>query len=471
MVFSSCVFLFVYLPLVFIIYYVFLKEKMNKKNMFLFIVSILFYAWGEPKFILIMLLSIFINWRIGILIDKYNNKNNLKKAKIYLVTGIIINVFILFIFKYLMFTINNINSIFNLSIRVPQIALPIGISFFTFQAISYIVDVYRKNGKVQKEFMNLGLYISFFPQLIAGPIVRYETVAYDIENRKESFEEVSQGVCRFIIGLAKKVIISNNLAIVADMAFSQGNLSVGFAWVGAIAYTFQIFFDFSGYSDMAIGLGKMFGFHFLENFNYPFISKSIGELWRRWHISLTTWFKDYVYFPLGGSRVKRKSRVYFNLFVVWFLTGIWHGANWTYLCWGMFFFILQVIEKITNFEKKKSRVPFLRHFYTMFMFVIGIVLFRASSIHDAFEYFKCMFGLSKNLLWDAKATLYIKENLLFFIIAIFASIPTSKFIKDKFKNKESFYDVLYVIGILAIFIISISFVVKGSYNPFIYFNF
>ena len=470
MVFSSCVFLFVFLPLVLIIYYVFLKGEINKKNMFLFISSILFYAWGEPKFIFIMLLSIFVNWRIGILIDKYN-EDNPKKAKTYLAIGIVINVFILFIFKYLMFTINNINSIFGLTIKVPQIALPIGISFFTFQAISYIVDVYRKNGKVQKRFMNLGLYIAFFPQLIAGPIVRYETVAYDIENRKESFEQISQGVCRFIVGLAKKVIISNNLATVADMAFSQNNLSVGFAWVGAIAYTFQIFFDFSGYSDMAIGLGKMFGFHFLENFNYPFIAKSVGELWRRWHISLTTWFKDYVYFPLGGSRVKTKSRLYFNLFVVWFLTGIWHGANWTYLCWGMFFFILQVIEKITNFEKRKSRIPGLRNFYTMFMFVIGIVLFRASSIHAAFDYFKCMFGFSQNLLWDAKATLYIKENLIFFIIAIFASIPTSKFIKSKLQNKESLYDVLYVIGILIIFIISISFIVKGSYNPFIYFNF
>ena len=330
MVFSSSAFLFVFLPLVLIIYYVFLKGEINKKNMFLFISSILFYAWGEPKFIFIMLLSIFLNWRIGILIDKYNEDNS-KKAKTYLVIGIVINVFILFIFKYLMFTINNINSIFGLTIKVPQIVLPIGISFFTFQAISYIIDVYRKNGKVQKKFMNLGLYISFFPQLIAGPIVRYETVAYDIENRKESFEQISQGVCRFIVGLAKKVIISNNLATVADMAFSQDNLSVGFAWIGAIAYTFQIFFDFSGYSDMAIGLGRMFGFQFLENFNYPYISKSVSEFWRRWHISLTTWFKDYIYFPLGGSRVKSKFRLFFNMFVVWFLTGVWHGANWTFI--------------------------------------------------------------------------------------------------------------------------------------------
>ena len=470
MVFSSSAFLFVFLPLVLIIYYVFLKREINKKNMFLFISSILFYAWGEPKFIFIMLLSIFLNWRIGILIDKYNEDNS-KKAKTYLVIGIVINVFILFIFKYLMFTINNINSIFGLTIKVPQIVLPIGISFFTFQAISYIIDVYRKNGKVQKKFMNLGLYISFFPQLIAGPIVRYETVAYDIENRKESFEQISQGVCRFIVGLAKKVIISNNLATVADMAFSQDNLSVGFAWIGAIAYTFQIFFDFSGYSDMAIGLGRMFGFQFLENFNYPYISKSVSEFWRRWHISLTTWFKDYIYFPLGGSRVKSKFRLFFNMFVVWFLTGVWHGANWTFILWGVINYIVLVIEKSTKFEKRKKQIPFLRHIYVIILVCLGWVTFRADNIHIAFEYYKSLFGLSKNAFWDVKATLYIKENLIFFIIAIFASIPTSKIIKSKFKNKESLYNVLYVIGILIIFIISISFIVKGSYNPFIYFNF
>lgn len=469
MLFSSSIFLFVFLPLCIVIYFKILKGNRKMQNIFLFIFSILFYAWGEPKFVLIMLLSIFLNWKFGLLVDKYRDEK--KKAKLVIVICVTINLMILFIFKYLTFVLTNVNNIFNMDLNIPTIALPIGISFFTFQAISYVIDVYRKNGEVQEKFINVGLYISFFPQLIAGPIVRYETVAYDIEHRVETFEKFSSGVCRFILGLGKKVLLANNLAIVADAAYSQNNISVAFAWLGAIAYMFQIFFDFSGYSDMAIGLGRMFGFQFLENFNYPYISKSVSEFWRRWHISLTTWFKDYIYFPLGGSRVKSKFRLFFNMFVVWFLTGVWHGANWTFILWGLINYIVLVIEKSTKFEKRKKQIPFLRHLYVIILVCLGWVTFRADNIHVAFEYYKSLFGLSKNAFWDAKATLYLKENIFFFIGAIICSTPAIKILNSKIRNKGKLYDCVYVLGMLLIFILSISYIVKGSYNPFIYFNF
>ncbi|WP_411328725.1 MBOAT family O-acyltransferase [Anaerofustis stercorihominis] len=307
MLFSSNIFIFIFLPIVLFVYYFLLGKSRNLQNIFLFIASLFFYAWGEPKFVLIMLLSIIYNWLMGLLVNKYRDNNKISKLIIFV--DVLGNLFIIFIFKYLMFTINNINSIFDLSLNVPNIALPIGISFFTFQAISYVIDVYRGKGEAQSNLINVGLYISLFPQLIAGPIVRYETVSYEIKNRKENIDDFTDGVVRFIVGLGKKVIISNNMALVADKAFNLINsssspieeISILMSWLGAISYTLQIYFDFGGYSDMAIGLGKMFGFHFLENFNYPYISKSATEFWRRWHISLSSWFRDYVYIPLGGS--------------------------------------------------------------------------------------------------------------------------------------------------------------------------
>lgn len=469
MLFSSTIFLFVFLPLSILIYFTILKNKRKAQNIFLFFISIFFYAWGEPKFVLIMLLSIFLNWRFGILIDKYRENKN--RSYFIITISIVINLTILFIFKYLTFVLTNINNIFNMNLKIPSIALPIGISFFTFQAISYLIDIYRKNGEVQRSFMNVGLYISFFPQLIAGPIVRYETVAYDIENRVETFEKFSSGVCRFILGLSKKVILANNLALVADAAYTQNEISVGFAWLGGAAYMFQIYFDFSGYSDMAIGLGKMFGFKFLENFDYPYMSKSVSEFWRRWHISLTTWFKDYIYFPLGGSRVKNKFRVFFNMFVVWFLTGVWHGANWTFILWGLLNYLFLVVEKLTKFEKKTNQISFLRHIYVILVVYLGWVTFRADNIHMAVVYYKSLFGINGNSIWDAKATLYLKENVFFFIGAIICSTPLIKKVNSKIKHKGKVYDVIYIVGMLLIFIISISYIVKGSYNPFIYFNF
>ncbi|MDD3926872.1 MAG: MBOAT family protein, partial [bacterium] len=349
MLFSSSVFIFLFLPVTILVYYALIKNR-PLQNILLLIVSLLFYAWGEPWFVFVMIGSIISNWFFGLLIDKH--RDSPAKVKFLLVAMLAFNLSVMFIFKYLVFALVNINGLLKTHITVPDITLPIGISFFTFQAMSYVLDVYRKKGDVQINPLNVGLYISFFPQLIAGPIVRYQTIAEMINGRKENFDDFSQGVCRFIVGLAKKILLANTLALVADKAFSlpAGELSVTFAWLGAIAYAFQIFFDFSGYSDMAIGLGKMFGFHFDENFNYPYISKSVSEFWRRWHISLGTWFRDYVYFPLGGSRVTSRGRLVLNLFIVWLLTGIWHGANWTLIIWGLYYFVFITTEKLTGLD-------------------------------------------------------------------------------------------------------------------------
>ncbi len=373
-------------------------------------------------------------------------------------------------FKYLTFTISSINQFFGLSLNVPSIALPIGISFFTFQAMSYVIDVYRGE-TYQKNILNVGLYISFFPQLIAGPIVRYETVANQIEYRKETFSNFSSGIYRFILGLGKKVLIANTMAVVADTFFDGNisNISCLSAWVGAVAYTFQIFFDFSGYSDMAIGLGRMFGFNFLENFRYPYISTSITEFWRRWHISLGTWFRDYLYFPLGGSRVEKKSRLVFNLFVVWLMTGIWHGANWTFIVWGLMYFVLLVIEKQTGIHKSEKFKP-VRYIYTIFFVIIGWVIFRASSIENAVEYIGAMFGFS-GILSDNSALFYLKENVFGFVLALLASTPVFRKLYEKYLSESKSGQVLVAVSLIIIFLLSIIYIVKGTYNPFIYFNF
>lgn len=467
MLFSSTIFLFLFLPFVLLIYYNPIIKNRTFKNIFLTCASLLFYAWGEPKFVFVMMLSILMNWLLALLVDKYR-KN--KKVKIIVAVAVIANMGLLFVFKYLNFTVETINSTFNANIVLKKIALPIGISFFSFQALSYVIDVYRKDGKVQKNPLNVALYISLFPQLIAGPIVRYETVAKEINDRNENIEDFSNGVLRFIVGFCKKVLIANNLALVADKAFSlvENDLSVGMAWVGAFAYAFQIFFDFGGYSDMAIGLGKMFGFHFLENFNYPYISKSISEFWRRWHISLGTWFRDYVYFPLGGSRVKTKLRLVFNLFVVWSLTGLWHGANWTFIVWGLMYFILLTLEKVFGIDKKMKKFSYL---YTMLFVLIGWVIFRADSIQVAFTYLKTMIGIGSNGLIDNQFILYISLYKYYFIVAILCSFPLKQLINKKIKLQGKIYNTLSTICIMVLFIVSISFLVKGSYNPFIYFNF
>lgn len=468
MLFSTTTFIIIFLPIVIAIYYGLLRKTKTLKNIFLLLASIVFYAWGEPYFVVIMILSIFANWIFGLWIDKYREEKG--KARIVLILMLVFNLTILGIFKYLNFLVINLNEILNTNFPVPHIVLPIGISFFTFQAISYVIDIYKKDAKVQKNPLNMGLYISFFPQLIAGPIVRYKTIAEQIETRQESFEKFSQGVMRFIKGLIKKVLLSNSLAIVADKAFESlpTEISVGFAWLGVIGYTLQIYFDFSGYSDMAIGLAKMFGFELEENFNYPYLSKSITEFWRRWHISLGTWFRDYVYIPLGGSRVG-KTRLLFNLFVVWTLTGLWHGANWTFIAWGIFYFIWLSLEKLTGLNGNKSEnkmINLLKHGYTLFLVMIGWVIFRSDSLGQAVQYINAMFGISGNCLWDSQTILYVKEYGIYFLFGILLSMPLFSKLE---KSKKLRY--VYAIALLIAFNVSMCYIIKGTYNPFIYFNF
>ena len=470
MLFSSSVFIYLFLPITLFGYFVVFRKSRKCQNIFLLFVSLFFYAWGEPKFVLIMLLSIFMNWLFGVLV----NKENKKIGKIIVGCTVVFNLAILFVFKYLMFSMEVVTEIFNINMKIPNIALPIGISFFTFQAMSYVIDVYRGCGQVQKNILNVGLYISFFPQLIAGPIVRYETIADQIENRRETLNDFADGFGRFIIGLSKKVLLANNFAVVADELFDSlaggTGISVASAWLGAICYTLQIFFDFSGYSDMAIGLGKMFGFHFLENFNYPYISKSVSEFWRRWHISLGTWFRDYVYIPLGGSRVN-KPRLVFNLFVVWFLTGVWHGANWTFITWGLMYFVLLAIEKLTVFGKLLEKAKVFNWIYTILFVVCGWVLFRANSITDAFIYLKSMFGISSNAFCDETFKQFFLQIFVYLVCGILFSFPFIAKVSKKIKKYSLFYDVTYIIVMIVLLVASVSNIVSDSYNPFIYFNF
>ncbi len=431
-----------------LLYYTAFFKFPTGRNILLLVFSLLFYAWGEPKFVLVMVCSIILNYIFGLLVTR-------ESKKIWVIIALAFNLGLLFVFKYLTYSLELIG------IRMIQIALPIGISFFTFQALSYVLDVYRDDAPVQKNPLNVGLYISFFPQLIAGPIVRYDTFASQIKNRIHTVEKFSDGIVRFCMGLGKKVLIANNMALVADKAFAMdGNMTVLFSWLGAISYMLQIYFDFSGYSDMAIGLAKMFGFDLLENFNYPYISKSITEFWRRWHISLSTWFRDYVYIPLGGSRVKSQKRLAFNLFIVWTLTGIWHGANFTFLLWGLYYFVLLTVEKLTDIAKNE-KFAVIRHITTLLLVLFGWVVFRADNISSAVEYFKIMFG--GGVFYSSSVLFYLNEYKWFYILGVICSIPL-------FKDKK-WLDTLLRIAAPIILVISISYIVKGAYNPFIYFNF
>jgi alginate O-acetyltransferase complex protein AlgI len=469
MLFPSEVFLFVFLPTVLVVYYVFLRKTKALKNIFLLVASLFFYAWGEPTYVFLMIGSILFNWLFGILVDRFRDKTVVAKLCIFfMVLG---NIAMLGWFKYSEFVVLQINRFLHTDIPVPEVALPIGISFFTFQAMSYVIDVYRKKGKVQYNPLQVGLYVSLFPQLIAGPIVRYETVAEQIEHRVENFKDFSAGVTRFCIGLGKKVLIANNMAVVADAAFdliinNEFQASMGMAWLGAIAYTFQIFFDFSGYSDMAIGLGQMFGFHFEENFNYPYISSTVTEFWRRWHISMQTWFRDYVYIPLGGSRVS-KPRLIFNIFVVWLCTGIWHGANWTFIAWGLMYFVILTFERLTGLSKKNH---WWGHIYTMVLVIIGWVIFRSTGMGAAFLYIKAMFGIGAKGICDKAVWAYIAQNWIYFVFAIIGCAPIVPAIDKKLRENKA-WNFLYTVGIVVILVVSVSFISNNAYNPFIYFNF
>lgn len=464
MVFSSTEFLFIFFPIVILLYFNPLLKKFKKserkiKNAIMLIASLVFYAWGEPRFIFIMLGSIFVNWIFGLLIDKHDEFHGKRKA--VLVVSIVFNLCLLFVFKYLAFTLNN------LGVDI-SITLPIGISFFTFHIMSYLFDLYKRKTGVQKNILKLALYISMFPQLVAGPIVRYETVAASLSDRKETPEDFTAGLSRFVFGLGKKLILSNYFAVVADNIFgSPVQISVAAAWLGAICYTLQIFFDFSGYSDMAIGMARMFGFRFLENFNYPYIAKSITDFWRRWHMSLSSWFRDYVYIPLGGNR-KGKVRQILNLLIVWFLTGFWHGANWTFMCWGLLYFLLLVFEKFTRFPE---RIKAFSHIYTIFFVILAWVLFRSDSIGAAGDYIASMFGMSGGNLVDPIFFVHFFSVKWVLLAGILLSAPIVPFFRDRFFKNEKARDIFKSVGVLVVFILAILLSIKSTYNPFIYFNF
>ena len=472
MLFSSTTFIYLFLPIILVLYYTVFRRSRLGKNILLFLGSLFFYAWGEPKFVFVMLLSIVVNWFFGLMVHRYRDRTVLSKTLLGI--DVFLNLALLFVFKYLGFTASVIRDLSGAELTVPEIALPIGISFFTFQALSYVVDVYRQKGDVQTNILYVGLYISFFPQLIAGPIVRYETIAEEIQSRQETLEDFTKGFSRFIVGLGKKVLLANGFALIADAVFdlskSGTELSVLLSWLGALAYTFQIFFDFGGYSDMAIGLGQMFGFHFLENFNYPYISTSVSEFWRRWHISLGSWFRDYLYIPLGGNRVS-KGRNICNLFIVWFATGLWHGANFTFIVWGLLYFLLLTAEKFLKLEKWTGKgITAIKWLYTMLFVIIGWVIFRVETISDGWVFLQSMFGFRGNPLTDGVFTEYFRQNTLLLLCGILLSTPLFRWLKEKTAN-STLADYIRVIALFAVFLLSIVSLVSNSYNPFIYFNF
>mgnify|MGYP002623747541 CR=1 FL=1 len=469
MLFSSMTFVYMFLPIVLLLYLVTKKELHNP---ILLVASLIFYAWGEPKYLAIMLLTILINYFGAIVISKYP-----QHKKLTLVATIIANLGFLIYFKYFNFLIANCNGIFHSHIHPLNIIMPIGISFYTFQALSYVIDVYRGECAVQKNIYKLALFICLFPQLIAGPIVKYHDIEEQIDSREVNFDKVNLGVKRFIIGLSKKMLIANTMGAIADKIFIQDphNFSHAIAWLGSVAYTLQLYFDFSGYSDMAIGLGLIFGFKFMENFNYPYISKSITEFWRRWHISLSTWFKQYVYISLGGNRAG-KLKTLRNLGIVFLLTGIWHGAEWTFVIWGIwhgFFIILEKILNIKEFDAKPHSlwVNVLRHIYCIFAFSVGWVIFRAPDIHYAFEYIMNMFGVLKlNPSMFAYHSAYYVENIeiITFIAAILCAVPLfRRMLEIKNKYAKAFVN----IWLLVLFLLSSVSIAANTYNPFIYFRF
>jgi len=468
MVFSSSIFLFFFLPLVIFGYYLIRKDY---QIYFLLLSSLFFYAWGEPRYVLIMLLSIVINYTYGILINKSHANKIL--AKFLLVLAIISNLGILFYFKYLNFMLDTVNLIFNSGFQLREIIMPIGISFFTFQGMSYVIDLYWRKVDVQKNPAKLAFYISFFPQLIAGPIVRYIDIQEQIDKRIVSVEKFSSGAQRFVIGLAKKLIIANTLGEVVDLIFNVpvSEITAATAWLGIICYSFQIFFDFSGYSDMAIGLGKMFGFEFLENFNYPYISKSITEFWRRWHISLSSWFRDYVYIPLGGNR---KGNVYVNLLFVFILTGFWHGANFQFLVWGLWHGFFLIVERLFGMRKvkKQKNIP-LRYIGTMLIVVIGWVFFRSPGLRYALKYIGVMFGLVRPEFAGFTVWYYFNPKIVIMLcLAAVVSTPLFKILYNVLKSHIDIIKKPFIYAfILVLLFICIVFVTASSYNPFIYFRF
>ena len=468
MLFSSIVFLFTFLPAVVILYYLL---PVRFRNVILLLASLVFYAWGEPVYLFLMLLSILFNYFSGL--DIARNLQDKRAAKRSLVFNLIINLAVLGFFKYEGFVLNTLNGILPVHISYHALPLPIGISFYTFQILSYIIDVYRGNVKVQTNLPNFALYVTMFPQLIAGPIVQYADVDEQLASREVSRTKFGEGSMYFIRGLAKKVLLANTSGMIFTevSGLAKGNIAVMTAWLGAFAYMFQIYFDFSGYSDMAIGLGKMFGFEFNMNFNYPYVSKSITEFWRRWHISLSSWFRDYVYIPLGGNRVSKIKHIR-NLLIVWFLTGLWHGAAWNFVAWGLYYGVILIIEKYL-LSPVLDRLPdVVRHIYSIVLVVIGWVLFFSSSFGQAADYIRVMFGAGAHGFADRESMYLLTSNLILWLILIFGSTPLVHFryehmLRTKKWNTTIINSVVYV----ELFIVCIAYLVTETYNPFLYFRF
>lgn len=466
MIFSSPTFLFIFLPLVFLLNLAI--KRVQVKNIVLIVFSLLFYAWGEPIYVLLMVASSFANYLLALLMDRSETK---KQKKLYVIVTVVLNIGVLVFFKYSNLFIDTINSIAHINIPGIAAAMPVGISFFTFQAMSYVLDVYFGKINVQRNFFNILLYISLFPQMIAGPIVKYREIEEQIYSREISLEKIAAGIRRFCVGLGKKVLVANICAKVVDTVYAieAGSINFSLAWIGALFYAVQIYFDFSGYSDMAIGLGKMFGFEFTENFNYPYISKSVSEFWRRWHISLSTWFREYVYIPLGGNR-KGRARTILNKFIVFFLTGFWHGANWTFVGWGLYNGAFLMLEELT--ELKKRRIPkLLLHIYTVLVYVIGFVIFRADNFAQAWLMIRNMFtGFSFNAETASLVSQVLSPIAVFvFTAALVAATPICGFIREKCRAswlEPLSYCLAFVLFVLSVFALSTS-----MYNPFIYFRF
>lgn len=466
MLFSSIPFLFFFLPLTAALYFAVPKKL---KNGVLLLFSLVFYGWGEPKYLILMLFSITQGYIFGLLIERTRES---RRSKVFLTASVFVSLLLLGYCKYVDFFIGSFNSITGLSVPLLKVALPIGISFYTFQILSYTIDVYRGDVPAQRNYVNLALYIAMFPQLIAGPIVRYSDIFPQLESRTHSMENAAYGIRRFTVGLSKKIMIANVLAELVSGFKESGEKSVLFFWLYAAACTLQIYFDFSGYSDMAIGLGRIFGFRFSENFDYPYISGSITEFWRRWHISLGTWFRDYLYISLGGNRVG-KSRWFFNIFVVWFATGIWHGAAWNFVLWGLMYAVLLVNEKLWLLKPlKKSRV--LNHVYTMFFVVIGFVLFDAESVGSAFSALRSLFGFAGLPIVSAEALYALKSFAVVLIVAVAGATPLFQKLFRRFEKTKAGSAVLTVaepLGIVLLLTVCTAYLVDGSFNPFLYFRF
>ena len=484
MLFTSPIFLFCFLPAVLAVYYAAPIRWRGFRNAWLLAASLVFYGAGEPRFVAVLTASCLVNWAAGLLVGPGRRG---RRAALW--TAVAANLALLFRWKYLAFAVRQLDLLPGVELPVPEIALPLGISFFTFQAMSYVIDVWRGVSPAQRNPLDVALYVTLFPQLVAGPIVRYETVAEEIRGRRENWADFSAGACRFVEGFAKKMLLANPLAVVADSAFDGadwipavaggGPVSASMAWLGAVAFAMQIYFDFSGYSDMAIGMGRMFGFHFRENFLHPYASRSVSEFWRRWHVSMGTWFRDYVYFPLGGSRVRTRLRLVLNLLVVWLLTGLWHGADWTFVLWGLMYFALIAAEKLLGLrpEGRGALRETLGRIHAGFFVLCGWVLFRADSVPAAIRYLGAMFGQGVPHLHDPASLLLLRENAAVLAAGVLLSFPLAPAL-ERFADRHcaaparaAARAVLRAVWLSLLFAASLSFVAKGAHNPFLYFHF